>query len=391
MATPTLTATPRELDVTRERAASASVPWYIWTAVLAVFSGVLGGHWDISWHNSIGRDSFWSPPHIAIYLMGVLAGITFGYLILRNTIARRERDDLVRIWGLQGPLGAFIAAWGGVAMITSAPFDNWWHEAYGLDVKIVSPPHVLLIMGGFGVILGTIVLIQTRLNRSDSAEARRQLLVPYFLVAGLALVDLLLLQMEWTWPSLQHTAAMYRALAVLVPALLATVALGSRHRWACTIVAAIYTVFLLALQWILPLFPAEPKLGPVYREVTHFIPNGFPLMLIAPALALDLLFRRWRDRSPWLLAAAAGVIYVVVFLLVQWPFSDFLHLPIARNWFFGAHYFGASIPPTHYAAQFQYAPAEAAFWTRMAMAFAFAPLSVRAGLALGTWLQRLQR
>jgi hypothetical protein len=81
----------------------------------------------------------------------------------------------------------------------------------------------------------------------------------------------------------------------------------------------------------------------------------------------------------------------VVFLVVQWPFSDFLHLPIARNWFFGAHYFGASIPPTHYAAQFQYAPAEAAFWTRMAMAFAFAPLSVRAGLALGTWLQRLQR
>ena len=32
-------------------------------------------------------------------------------------------------------------------MITSAPFDNWWHEAYGLDVKIVSPPHTLLAMG----------------------------------------------------------------------------------------------------------------------------------------------------------------------------------------------------------------------------------------------------
>jgi hypothetical protein len=27
----------------------------------------------------------------------------------------------------------------------------------------------------------------------------------------------------------------------------------------------------------------------------------------------------------------------------------------------------------------------------MAMAFAFAPLSARAGLALGAWLQRLQR
>jgi hypothetical protein len=178
---------------------------------------------------------------------------------------------------------------------------------------------------------------------------------------------------------------------VLVPALFATVALGSRHRWGCTIVASIYTVFLLALQWILPLFPAEPKLGPVYREITHFIPNGFPLLLVAPAFALDLLFQRWRDRGRWLLAAAAGVTYLVVLIGVQWPFADFLHLPIARNWIFGSHYFGASMPPTYHAAQFQYAPAEAAFWTRMAMAFAFAPLSVRAGLALGGWLQRLQR
>lgn len=29
-------------------------------------------------------------------------------------------------------------------MITSAPFDKWWHNAYGLDTKVVSPPHVPL-------------------------------------------------------------------------------------------------------------------------------------------------------------------------------------------------------------------------------------------------------
>jgi len=26
--------------------------------------------------------------------------------------------------GFRGPLGCFIAAWGGIAMLTSAPFDN---------------------------------------------------------------------------------------------------------------------------------------------------------------------------------------------------------------------------------------------------------------------------
>jgi hypothetical protein len=51
-------------------------------------------------------------------------------------------------------LGAFIAGWGDIAMLASAPFDNWWHNAYGLDVKIVSPPHMVLFTGIFAVIVG---------------------------------------------------------------------------------------------------------------------------------------------------------------------------------------------------------------------------------------------
>ena len=81
----------------------------------------------------------------------------------------------MKIWGFRGPLGAFIAAWGGVAMITSAPFDDWWHSAYGLDVKILSPPHVLLIAGILAVQLGTLILIlgmMNRVARGDAGEAR---------------------------------------------------------------------------------------------------------------------------------------------------------------------------------------------------------------------------
>ena len=43
-------------------------------------------------------------------------------------------------------------------------------------------------------------------------------------------------------------------------------------------------MFGIVFLWILPLFPAEPKLGPVYHPVTHFIPWEFPLLLIIPAL-----------------------------------------------------------------------------------------------------------
>ncbi len=74
---------------------------------------------------------------MAIHLRGVLAGISCGYLIFSTTLRRNSllRDCAVSVWGFRGPRGAFLSAWGGAAMLTLAPFDNWWHNAYGLDVK----------------------------------------------------------------------------------------------------------------------------------------------------------------------------------------------------------------------------------------------------------------
>src|SRR5207249_10907872 len=106
-------------------ASARPIPWPIWCAVAAVTSAMIGGDWDISWHRSIGRDSFWSAPHIAIYACGVLAGISSAYLILTTTFPPSPKSGFggaaslhgtgVRIWGLSGPIGAFISAWGGMA------------------------------------------------------------------------------------------------------------------------------------------------------------------------------------------------------------------------------------------------------------------------------------
>src|ERR1700716_1622199 len=147
------------------------IPWYLWCAALAVTSAYVGGYWDISWHRSIGRDSFWSAPHIAIYACGVLAGLSSAYLIFTSTFGpARAVTDIqstgVRIWGLSGPIGAFISAWGGVAMLVSAPFDDWWHAAYGLDVRVISPPHMVLASGFFGIELGTMMLLLAFMNRA---------------------------------------------------------------------------------------------------------------------------------------------------------------------------------------------------------------------------------
>ncbi|MGA8673757.1 MAG: hypothetical protein WB621_01030, partial [Candidatus Acidiferrales bacterium] len=57
-------------------AVAASIPWYIWCCLASVMSAVIGSAWDISWHESIGRDTFWTPAHMLIYWSGVLAGIS---------------------------------------------------------------------------------------------------------------------------------------------------------------------------------------------------------------------------------------------------------------------------------------------------------------------------
>src|SRR5437773_6374375 len=177
---------------------ASTIPWYLWCAALAVMSAYIGGYWDISWHRSIGRDSFWTPPHLAIYACGLLAGVSSGYLIAAATFGRAAalRDVSVRVLGFSGPAGAFLSAWGGFAMLVSAPFDDWWHNAYGLDVRIISPPHMVLAAGFFGIEFGTIMLLLAFMNRaSDRLRTRLQWLFLY--VGGTTVCESLLIKLEY--------------------------------------------------------------------------------------------------------------------------------------------------------------------------------------------------
>src|ERR1700693_5521983 len=77
-----------------------SVPWYVWSLFAASVSVVIGGYWDISWHMSIGRDSFWTPAHMAIQACGIIAAITSSYLIFSCTLGRNPtlRPATVEVW-----------------------------------------------------------------------------------------------------------------------------------------------------------------------------------------------------------------------------------------------------------------------------------------------------
>jgi hypothetical protein len=374
-------------------ATTARVPWPLWVGAAAITSIVFGLYWDISWHMTIGRDTFWTPAHLAIQFGALLAALSCGYLILHTTFAGdpSARDASVRVWGLRGPFGAFLAAWGGATMMISAPFDNWWHDSFGLDVQIVSPPHMVLATGIFFVGIGTLVLMAGPKNRAEGI-AKVWLERLFLYIASVLLTLYLILSIEYTDFADMHTSGFYRVVSYGTPLMLVAIARGSGLRWAATKAAVFYFVVCVLGVWIFPLFPAHAKLGPVYTNVTHMVPLQFPLLMFAPALVIDWLVQHMKDRNKILLAVAAGSVFLAVTIAVHWQYARFMISPLAQNWVFGTTYFPYMQPPSSYHVfyEFFHEPAKV-FWQGLGMAWITAVISAAIGLQCGDWLGRLKR
>src|SRR6185295_8020613 len=161
---------PTETTSAPTATTAQSLPWFVYAVVFAAACIPIGALWDISWHSTIGRDSFWTPAHIMIYLGGALPGCLCGWLVLKNTFwpAPREQTFTVRLWGFRGPIGAWATIWGAFVMLLAGPFDDWWHNAYGLDVEILSPPHTILAVGMYAVAIGALIFMVSWRNRNPS-------------------------------------------------------------------------------------------------------------------------------------------------------------------------------------------------------------------------------
>ncbi|HEY4050129.1 MAG TPA: hypothetical protein VGM27_24975 [Acidobacteriaceae bacterium] len=375
----------------------ASVPWYVWLGVVAVTSSTIGDLWDVSWHRTIGRDTFWTPAHMAIYASGVLAGIVGIWMIVQCTFGRdrRLRDSSVSIFGLRAPFGVFVAGWGGLAMLTAGPFDNWWHNAYGLDVKIISPPHTLLLLGSRSVAIGIAFLVLAVMNRSAQKgdTSFRPLQTLFLYVGGLVVFGQMFFLQEIDWDVKLHQVLAYIVLSIAIPVLLAVLSQTSRFRWAATVAAAIYMSFVIGEILILPLFPAQPKLGPVYFPVTHMIPGKFPILLIVPAFALDLIWQRAHSWKSWKIALVSGFVFTALLFAAEWPFAEFLMSPASANRFFGTADFAYFVRSTDFdrLRQFSHPDHGAILWLGLLKAAVFASISTWIGMTFGRWMRGVQR
>jgi hypothetical protein len=379
------------------RSGARGTPWYCRLVALGATFILAGILWDISWHSAIGRDTFWTPAHICIHLGGTLGGLVCGWLILRATYfgTADERNAAMSLWGFRGPLGAWVTVWGALAMLTSAPFDNWWHDAYGLDVKILSPPHSVLAAGMYFHVAGGLLLLLGVQNRSADVErpAGRWLFV---LAAGILVCLGAVMMTEESLPNLQHTAKFYAWSSALYPILLIPAARAARVPFPATTIAGIYMLLIGAAVWILPLFAATPMLAPIFNPVKTMVPPAFPLWLIAPAFAIDLLLLAFRRRSGWKadlsFAALAAVAFVGLFTTVQWHFSKFLISPEANNRFFaGSQFFTFADRRGVWTHQFWNTDRDPLTLSSLGWALGLAAVSSFVGTVLGNWMKRVKR
>ena len=217
--------------------------------------------------------------------------------------------------------------------------------------------------------------------------------LPLTYVGGLIVSGQMFFLIEYTWDVQLHSVIAYIAMGIALPLVFAMLSQASRYKWAASSTAAVYMIFAIAEILMLPLFPAQPKLGPVFNPVTHLVPAKFPILIFVPALSLDLLWQKTTAWKPWKVALASGFLFIAVLTIVEWPFANFLLSKASENRFFGTIYFDYNSRPNGYdRLRLFFKPDHGAvLYFGLLRAAIYASISAWIGLGFGRWMRSVQR
>jgi hypothetical protein len=276
---------------------------------------VIGFYWDVAWHIDNGRDNqLFTPSHVMI-LVG-LGGLIYaaGITVLFASI---EKAQTAMRWGfLHIPWSAVLLVALGLGGVTAFGFDAMWHNAYGVDVTLWSPPHIQLVVSGS---LGTIALWLMLAEARPYAEPTLLGRSINVLTAGTVLVGMSTLQGEFDY-GVPQFQVLYLPILIMIAAgftlMAARRALGPGGALK---VVGVY----LGLRAFLAL-----SVGVVMH---HTIPH-FPLY-VGSALVVEGVFLWLGNRRPLQLALVTGALVGTVGLVTElgwvtlWGFSTSARMP----------------------------------------------------------------
>lgn len=263
--------------MTNDTTAAVAPWWLLMTALVGSISGLFGIYWDEAWHTDIGRDTFWSPPHMYMYVGIALVGAAVAVWTW-TAIRRRE---------IHRPM--IVALSGAALTLASGPIDDWWHVAFGRDAVVWSPPHM-------AALAGVILLIGSLLIEGSRVPGWRGRIFGAVASAGL-LAAMLVAVYEYEGDVPQFPVVLYLPML----AGLTTLAFGMIRRvspgapMAASRAAAVYTGLMALVMMALAL------LG-------HSLP-AFTIIL-GPALVFDLAHGRSQPTRAALHTIAVFGLYV---------------------------------------------------------------------------------
>lgn len=125
-------------------------PSVLLVIVAAGLGSLFATYWDDAWHTDIGRDDAFIPPHLLLYGSVAVAGLlvaAWGLLVVWRT------RSLLAVFRYPALL---TAAAGGVLTLGAGAADAFWHEAFGRDAVLWSPPHMLAVFATIALIVGVL-------------------------------------------------------------------------------------------------------------------------------------------------------------------------------------------------------------------------------------------
>jgi hypothetical protein len=317
----------RRLRRLADRSAAVSGLPY-WSALpLGLASGSLlvalfGRYWDVSLHVDNCRDPgpLANPAHYFI-LAGLFGIFAAGFLAMVIPEERPSRSA-VRVAGdWYAPIGGIVLMACSVFALLGFPLDDMWHRAFGQDVTLWGPTHLMMIGGAGLSLLGHATLLvergPVRRHRRADLRARPSLSsvvrVRHAAVFGGLLIGLSTFQAEFDFGVPQFQLYFQPVLIAVA----AGVALVGARIYAGPGGALFAAVFFLVVRGIVSLL-----VGPVLGETTPHFPE-----YVVEAALVELVAIWIPPERPYRFGAFAGLLVGAIGLAAEWGWSH-LWMPI---------------------------------------------------------------
>jgi hypothetical protein len=275
-----------------------------WAAVavgMALFGLLVAGegfYSDVAWHIAMGRDDdLLTAPHMSI-LLGLVW--VLGGAVLGTVVATLDRVEGWRVGALRIP-PALLPLWAlGVAAVSGFPLDEVWHQAYGIDVTMWSPTHMLMILGAsFTGLAAWVVLAGAGVRPTDGRWARGVHLV----CAWLTLQGLVAGQGEFSF-GVPQFSQLFHPILVCLAGGLALVATRLVHgRWWTVGVAAASFLLMSGVMGDEGAMPVETRQGGTF---------------VVSAVLVEVLGRALGTERRLRFAVASGLAVGTVGLAAEW-------------------------------------------------------------------------